>query len=133
MPTLKTDQFTPTDAQNAATSKQMHDFLDSTKTTCIAVVSAFLIIILFIVGPFKPSAGGAGPGSLILMALRVTAACILIYGIITNCRAIGNIYNIKGLFTLNAMSDIRRNFFFSIFFTTLVAVLAVLLIYKHFA
>lgn len=133
MPTLKTDQFTPTDAQNAATSKQMHEFLDSTKTTCIAVVSAFLIIILFIVGPFRPRVGsGSGSGSLLMMALRLAVACILIYGLITNCIAIGNIYDIKGLFTLNAMSDIRRNFFFSIFFTILIAVLAVLLIYKHF-
>jgi len=126
MPALRTDQFAPTDAQNAATSKQMHDFLESTKTTCIAVVSAFLMIILFIVGPFKPQPGYT------MMAIRLTVACILIYGIIINCRAIGDIYEIKGLFTLNAMSDIRRNFYFSIFFTTLIAGLALLLIYKHF-
>lgn len=126
MPTLKTDQFAPTDAQNAATTNQMHEFLDSTKTTCIAVVSAFLIIILFIIGPFKPS------GGLSVMALRLLVAVILVYGIITNCQAIGNMYDIKGLFTLNAMSDIRQNFFFSIFFTVLIAILIVLLIYKHF-
>jgi hypothetical protein len=131
MPTLKTDQFMPTDAQNAATSRQMHEFLDSTKTTCIAVVSAFLIIILFIVGPFKPN-DASGSGSVLLMVIRISVACILIYGLIINCGAIVNIYEIKGLFTLNAMSDIRRNFFFSIVFTILIAVLAMLLIYKHF-
>ena len=129
MPDLKTDQFTPTDAQNAATSKQMHDFLDSTKTTCMAVVSAFLIIILFIIGPFKPK---YEYGSFLMMAIRILAAGILVYGIVINCRAIGNMYDIKGLFSLNAMADIRRNFFFSIFFTILVAVLAILIIYKHF-
>jgi hypothetical protein len=125
MPTLKTDQIAPTDAQNAATSKHLHDFLESTKVTCISVVSAFLLIIVFIIGPFKPQSG------IVLIGLRALIIIILLYGVVTNCQAIGNMYDIKGLFTLNSMMDIRRNLFTSVLFTGLIVVLAGMLIYKH--
>ena len=124
MPTLKTDQIAPTDAQNAATSKHLHDFLESTKSTCISVVSAFLLIIVFITGPFKPK-------GVALLGLRALVIIILLYGVVTNCQAIGNMYDIKGLFTLNSMMDIRRNLFISVLFTALIVILAGLLIYKH--
>jgi hypothetical protein len=124
MPTLKTDQFALTDAQNAAISKHLHDFLESTKTTCLSVVSAFLLIIVFITGPFKPK-------GVALIGLRAFVIIILLYGVVTNCQAIGNMYDIKGLFTLNSMMDIRRNLFISVLFTALIVILAGLLIYKH--
>lgn len=124
MPTLKTDQIAPTDAQNAATSKHLHDFLESTKVTCISVVSAFLLIIVFITGPFKPQ-------GIALLGLRALVIIILLYGVVTNCQAIGNMYDIKGLFTLNSMMDIRRNLFTSVLFTALIVILAGMLIYKH--
>ena len=125
MPTLKTDQLALTDPQNAETSKHLHDFLESTKSTCISVVSAFLLIIVFIIGPFKPQSGIA------LIGLRAVIIIILLYGVVTNCQAIGNMYDIKGLFTLNSMMDIRRNLFTSVLFTALIVILAGLLIYKH--
>ena len=124
MPTLKTDQIALTDAQNAATSKHLHDFLESTKVTCISVVSAFLLIIVFITGPFKPQ-------GFALIGLRAIIIIILLYGVLTNCQAIGNMYDIKGLFTLNSMMDIRRNLFTSVIFTVLIVILAGMLIYKH--
>ena len=126
MPTLKTDQFTPSDEQNATASKQMHDFFEGTRTTCMTLVAAFIIILLFIVGPFKPS------GGLSMFAVRCVASLILVYGIVVNVRAMGNIYDIKGVFTLNTMSDVRRNFYTSAAFTTLMAFLAAFIIYKHF-
>lgn len=126
MPTLKTDQFTPSDEQNATASKQMHDFFEGTRTTCMTVVAAFIIIVLFIVGPFKPSSGMS------MFAIRCIASLILVYGIVVNVRAMGNIYDIKGVFTLNTMSDVRRNFYTSAAFTTLMAFLAAFIIYKHF-
>lgn len=126
MPSLKTDQFAPSDEQNATASKQMHDFFEGTRTTCMSLVAAFIIIILFIVGPFRPS------GGMSMFAVRCIASLILIYGIFVNVNAMGNIYNIKGVFTLNTMSDVRRNFYTSAAFTTLMAFLAAFIIYKHF-
>lgn len=126
MPTLKTDQFTPSDDQYAAASKQMHDFFEGTRTTCMTLVAAFIIIMLFIVGPFRPS------GGMSMFAVRCVASLILVYGIVVNVRAMGNIYDIKGVFTLNTMSDVRRNFYTSAAFTALMAFLAAFIIYKHF-
>jgi len=126
MPSLKTDQFAPSDQQNAATSKRMHDFFEGTRTTCMTLVAAFIIILLFIVGPFRPS------GQLLMLSVRCIASLILVYGIVVNVQAMGNIYDIKGVFTLNTMSDVRRNFYTSALFTTLMAFLAAFIIYKHF-
>ena len=126
MPALKTDQFTPSDEQNATASKQMHDFFEGTRTTCMTLVAAFIIILLFIVGPFKPS------GGMSMFAVRCAASLILVYGIVVNVQAMGNIYDIKGVFTLNTMSDVRRNFYTSAAFTALMAFLAAFIIYKHF-
>ena len=126
MPTLKTDQIAPSDEQNAMASKQMHDFFEGTRTTCMALVAAFIIILLFIVGPFRPS------GGMSMFAVRCIASLILVYGISVNVGAMGNIYNIKGVFTLNTMSDVRRNFYTSAAFTALMAFLAAFILYKHF-
>ena len=126
MPTLKTDQIAPTDEHNADTSEKLHGFLDYTKTTCMSVVAAFIIIILFIVGPFKPQ------GYATTLALRIAIALILVYGMFTNCQAMEKMYNIKGVFTLNSMADIRMNFILSAVFTALILALAIIMIYKHF-
>ena len=126
MPSLKTDQFTPSDEQNATASKQMHDFFEGTRTTCMTMVAAFIIILLFIVGPFRPS------GGMLMFAVRCVVSLILVYGIFVNVQAMRNIYEIKGVFTLNTMSDVRRNFYTSAAFTTLMAFLAAFIIYKHF-
>jgi len=126
MPTLKTDQIAPSDEQNAKSSKQMHDFFEGTRTTCMTLVAAFVIIVLFIVGPFRPS------GGMSMFAVRCIVSVILVYGIVVNVSAMRNIYNIKGVFTLNTMSDVRRNFYTSAAFTALMAFLAVFILYKHF-
>ena len=85
MPSLKTDQFTPSDEQNATASKQMHDFFEGTRTTCMTMVAAFIIILLFIVGPFRPS------GGMLMFAVRCVVSLILVYGIFVNVQAMRNI------------------------------------------
>jgi hypothetical protein len=125
MPTLKTDQITPTDEHNADTSEKLHEFLDYTKSTCMSVVAAFLIIILFIVGPFKPQ------GYATTFVIRIAIALVLVYGIFMNCQAMEKMYNIKGIFTLNSMADIRINFILSAVFTALILALAIIIIYKQ--
>ena len=127
MPTLKTDQIAPTDEQNDATAENLHGFLEYTKSTCLSIVAAFVIIIIFIIGPFKPQ------GYAMTLFLRVVVALILVYGIYMNCLAMEKMYNIKGVFTLNSMADIRMNFILSAVFTVFILVLAILLIYKHFS
>jgi glucan phosphoethanolaminetransferase (alkaline phosphatase superfamily) len=126
MPSLKTDQIAPSDEQNAATSGSIHAFLEYTKSTCMSIVIAFLVIILFVVGPFKPQ------GYASLLFIRIAVALVLAYGIYMNCQAMEKMYNIKGVFTLNSMADIRMNFIMSAVFTVLILALAILLIYKHF-
>lgn len=126
MPSLKTDQIEPSDEQNAATSGSIHAFLEYTKSTCMSIVIAFLVIILFVVGPFKPQ------GYASLLFIRIAVALVLAYGIYMNCQAMEKMYNIKGVFTLNSMADIRMNFIMSAVFTVLILALAILLIYKHF-
>ena len=127
MPTLKTDQMPQTDQQNADTSKRLHEFLEYTKSTCMSVVAAFIIIILFIVGPFKPQ------GYSTTFVIRIAIALVLVYGIFMNCQAMEKMYNIKGVFTLNSMTDIRMNFILSVVFTALILALAILLVYKQFS
>ena len=126
MPSLKTDQIAPSDEQNAATSGSIHAFLEYTKSTCMSIVIAFLVIILFVVGPFKPQ------GYASLLFIRIAVALVLAYGIYMNCQAMEKMYNIKGVFTLNSMADIRMNFIMSAVFTVLILALAILLFYKHF-
>ena len=123
---LKTDQIAPSDEQNADTSGKIHAFLEYTKSTCLSVVVAFLVIILFVVGPFKPQGYGS------LLFIRIAVALVLTYGIYMNCQAMEKMYNIKGVFTLNSMADVRMNFIMSAIFTVLILALAILLIYKHF-
>ena len=126
MPSLKTDQIAPTDQQNAAASGSIHGFLEYTKSTCASIVAAFLIIILFVVGPFKPQ------GYASLLFVRIAVALILSYGIYMNFQAMEKMYNIKGIFTLNSMADVRMNFIMSSIFTVLILALAILVVYKHF-
>jgi len=90
------------------------------------MVAAFIMILLFIVGPFRPI------GGLSMFAVRCVVSLILVYGIFVNVKAMRNIYEIKGVFTLNTMSDVRRNFYTSAAFTALMAFLAAFIIYKHF-
>jgi hypothetical protein len=92
----------------------------------MSIVIAFLVIILFVVGPFKPQ------GYASLLFIRIAVALVLAYGIYMNCQAMEKMYNIKGVFTLNSMADIRMNFIMSAVFTVLILALAILLIYKHF-
>ena len=126
MPSLKTDQIAPSDEQNAATSGSIHAFLEYTKSTCMSIVIAFLVIILFVVGPFKPQ------GYASLLFIRIAVALVLAYGIYMNCQAMEKMYNIKGVFTLNSMADIRMNFIMSAVFTVIILALEILLFYKHF-
>lgn len=107
-------------------STQVHSFMDSMRTTCIVFTISFVVIIFFIVGPFRPESKAY------LILTRFVVSLILVYAIYTNGQAIADLYTIKGIFSLNTMHDIRVNLYMCILFTVLMIALVGLLIYKNF-
>lgn len=121
---VKTDPVSLSTAERDALSKQVHGFMESMRATCVAFTVSFIVIVFFIVGPFRPES------SMGMFLIRGAVSLILIYGIYTNGQAIADLYTIKGLFSLNSMSDIRANLYTCIVFTVLMTVLIMLLVYK---
>jgi len=125
MTLLKTDPVALTSSEKLELSKNLHSFMDRTRTTATLFALAFIIIVFFITGPFRPQS------SIYLLLVRFTAAALLAYAVYTNVQTITGLYGIKGIFSLNSMHDIRVNFYLCIIFTVSMLVLAGLLIYKH--
>ena len=125
MTVLKTDPIALTSSEKLELSKNMQSFMDRMRTTATLFAVAFVIIVFFITGPFRPQS------SIYLLLIRVAAAALLAYAVYTNVQTVTSLYGTKGIFSLNSMHDIRVNFYLCIIFTVLMLVLAVLLIYKH--
>jgi hypothetical protein len=125
MTVLKTDPVALTSSEKLELSKNMNSFMDRMRTTATLFAVAFVIIVFFITGPFRPQS------SIYLLLIRFAAAALLAYAVYTNVQTITGLYGIKGIFSFNSMHDIRVNFYLCIVFTILMLVLAGLLIYKH--
>ena len=123
---VKTDPVSLSEVERTTLSKQVHGFMESMRATCIAFAISFIVIVFFIAGPFRPES------QMVVFLIRCAVSIILLYGIYTNGHAILDLYAVKGLFSLNSMSDIRANLYTCIVFTILMAVLIVLLVYKHY-
>ena len=123
---LKTDPISLSESDQVILSKEANIFMDTTRTTLTIFGVAVVIILFFIVGPLRPAS------SFYTLCLRILACLILVYAIYMNTNSLMSMYNIKGLFSLNSMHDVRLNFYMCIFFTILMGSLAVILLYKHF-
>ena len=123
---LKTDPISLSESDKVILSKEANIFMDTTRTTLTIFGVVFVIILFFIVGPLRPAS------SFYTLCIRFLACIILAYAIYMNANSLMSMYNIKGLFSLNSMHDIRVNFYMCIFFTILMGSLAVILLYKHF-
>jgi hypothetical protein len=123
---IKTDPTALSASDRKAMSTQVHSFMDSMRATCIVFTLSFVVIVFFIVGPFRPDSKAY------LMTARFAVALMLVYAIYTNGQAIADLYTIKGIFSLNTMRDIRVNLYMCSLFTVLMIALAGLLIYKNF-
>ena len=123
---IKSDPTTLSTSDQKALSKQVRGFMDSMRTTCIVFTISFVAIVFFIVGPFRPDSKAY------LTMTRLAVVGLLSYGIYTNWQAIAILYDIKGIFTLNSMHDVRVNLYMCIAFTVLMIALAGLLLYKNF-
>jgi uncharacterized membrane protein YidH (DUF202 family) len=123
---IKTDPTALSTTDRKTMSTQVHSFMDSMRTTCIVFTISFVVIVFFIVGPFRPESNAY------LMTARFAVAVMLVYAIYTNGYAIADLYSIKGIFSLNSMHDIRVNLYMCILFTILMVVLVGVLVYKNF-
>jgi len=125
MTVLKTDPVELTSSEKLELSKNMQSFMDKMRTTATLFAVAFVVIVFFITGPFRPQS------SMYLLLIRFMAAALLAYAVYTNVQTVISLYSIKGIFSLNSMRDIRINFYLCIVFTILMMFLVVILIYKH--
>jgi hypothetical protein len=123
---IKTDPTELSTSDRKAMSTQVHSFMDSMRTTCVVFSISFVVIVFFIVGPFRPESNAY------LMTARFAVALMLVYAIYINGYAIADLYSIKGIFSLNSMHDIRVNLYMCILFTILMVVLVGVLVYKNF-
>ena len=125
MTVLKTDPVALTSSEKLELSKNMQSFMDKMRTTATLFAVAFVVIVFFITGPFRPQS------SMYLLLIRFAASALLAYAVYTNIQTITSLYGIKGIFSLNSMHDIRVNFYLCVVFTVLMIFLTGLLLYKH--
>jgi len=123
---IKTDPVALSESDQTILFKEAHVFMDASRTALVIFGVAVVIILFFIIGPFRPDS------SVYTLSIRILACVVLFYAIYMNVNSIMNVYNIKGILSLNSMHDFRVNFYMCIFFTILMASLAVILLYKHF-
>ena len=123
---VKTDQTSLTDMEKTELSKHVFSFMDSMRVTSIAFAVSFVMIVFFIIGPFRPNS------TMYVFFIRCLVCIVLTYAVFMSGQAILKLGTINGIFSLNSMRDVRVNLYMCVFFTILLIVLIGLLFRKYF-
>jgi hypothetical protein len=123
---VKTDQTSLTDMEKTELSKHVFSFMDSMRVTSIAFAVSFVMIVFFIIGPFRPNS------TMYVFFIRCLVCIVLTYAVFMSGQAILKLGTINGIFSLNSMRDVRVNLYMCVFFTILLIMLIGLLFRKYF-
>jgi hypothetical protein len=96
------------------------------RVTSIAFAVSFVMIVFFIIGPFRPNS------TMYVFFIRCLVCIVLTYAVFMSGQAILKLGTINGIFSLNSMRDVRVNLYMCVFFTILLIVLIGLLFRKYF-
>jgi hypothetical protein len=98
-------------------------YSEQTKYSCIILGIALLLIILFFIGPFALSPGSFSSiiAKLVIVGLLVATSTILF-------KAVVPVFDAKGILETDLFPDLKNNFFITISFIGLIAILGIVVI-----
>ena len=110
---------------NLTPQSAFHNYSDTTKNVSILITVSLILIIIFIISPFRL----IGFRSVLLKMLIVS---ILGYALYNNYRGLRKLINIDGLFKQAKWSGIRNNWLLSCIFSILIFLLAIYVLVSLF-
>jgi hypothetical protein len=98
-------------------------YSEKTKYSCVILGASLFLIILFFIGPFSLSSGSLSSGfmKLVIIALLSATAAILF-------QAVMPVLDTKGIIETDLFPELKFNFFITVGFILLIAVLAIVVI-----
>jgi hypothetical protein len=98
-------------------------YSEKTKYSCVLLGASLFLIILFFIGPFSLSSGSFSSGfmKLVVIALLAATAAILF-------QAVMPVINTKGIIETDLFPELKFNFFITVGFILLIAVLGIVVL-----
>lgn len=98
-------------------------YSEKTKYSCILLGASLFLIILFFIGPFSLSSGSFSSGfmKLVVIGLLVATSAILF-------QAVMPVIDTKGIIETDLFPELKFNFFITVGFILLIAVLGIVVI-----
>ena len=98
-------------------------YSEKTKYSCVILGASLFLIILFFIGPFSLSTGSLSSGlmKLVIIALLAATAAILF-------QAVMPVLDTKGIIETDLFPELKFNFFITVGFILLIAVLAIVVL-----
>lgn len=102
-----------------------HTFLDNTKYVLYITCAAYILILFFIVSPYKIN-------GFFDWIVKILIAGILFFALFKNYNSLGGLYQIPGIFTNQNYSVLKTYFLLNIVYSICIAILAIYVLYTIF-
>ena len=98
-------------------------YSEKTKYSCVLLGASLFLIILFFIGPFSVTSGSFSSGvmKLVVIGLLVATSAILF-------QAVMPVIDTKGIIETDLFPELKFNFFITVGFILLIAVLAIVVV-----
>ena len=106
-------------------SEHFYSFLDKTKYVLYITCTAYFLILLFIISPFKFT-------GFFDYIIKFIIIALLSFALLRNYNSLKHLYKIPGIFNNPNLSKIKTYFILNIFYTLLIGLLAIYVLYIIF-